>query len=121
MTENTWPDPARPGVPLNPDFPGAHWLKGYTEDAWMYDGDGWWGPGHSHKLDPETVAARYSYIGPCLKPDEVAAKEAQVMDFWATIEALRQEIAVKSARIAKLERLVKVLINDDSALGGKDE
>jgi len=73
--------PGKPGVPLNPGLPGAHWLKGYTEDAWMYDGDGgWWGPGYSHKLDAETVAAEtvaagYSYLGPCLTPDEATAMQ----------------------------------------------
>jgi hypothetical protein len=68
--------PGKPGVPLNPGLPGAHWLKGYTEDAWMYDGDGgWWGPGYSHKLDAETVAAGYSYLGPCLTPDEATAMQ----------------------------------------------
>jgi len=71
---NGWP--GKPGVPLNPGLPGAHWLKGYTEDAWMYDGDGgWWGPGYSHKLDAETVAAGYSYLGPCLTPDEATAMQ----------------------------------------------
>lgn len=76
-TINGWP--GKPGVPPHPNVPGAHWLKGYTEDAWMYDGDGgWYGPGYSHQLDTEMVAARYSYLGPVLKPDEVAALQKRV-------------------------------------------
>ena len=78
-TNNGWP--GKPGVPLNPGLPGAHWLKGCTEDAWMYDGDnGWWGPGYSHKLDAETVAAGYAYLGPCLTPDQAMALAARVAE-----------------------------------------
>jgi hypothetical protein len=78
MTDNNgWP--GKPGVPLNPEWDGAHWLKGYTEDACMWQDEGWYIPGYSHKLDAETVASRYSYFGPCLTPAEVDArvKEAE--------------------------------------------
>jgi hypothetical protein len=86
-TNNGWP--GEPGVPLNPGLPGAHWLKGYTKDAWMYDGDGgWWGPGYSHKLDAETVAARYSYLGPCLTPAEAVALQARVAELEAELRKL---------------------------------
>jgi hypothetical protein len=75
MTENNdWP--AKPGVPLNPERDGAHWLKGYTEDACMWQDEGWYIPGYSHKLDAETVASRYSYLGPALTPAEVEARIA---------------------------------------------
>ena len=89
MTEtNTWP--GKPGVPLNPGVPDAHWLKGYTEDAWMYDGDGgWWGPGYPHKLDAETVAARYSYLGPCLTPDEATALQARVAKLETALQFIK--------------------------------
>jgi hypothetical protein len=47
----------------------------------MYDGDGgWYGPGYSHQLDAEMVAARYSYLGPCLTLDEAAALQARVAE-----------------------------------------
>ena len=85
MTDTTNGWPGKPGVPGDPGLPGAHWLKGYTEDAWMYDGDGgWWGPGYSHNLDAGTVAARYSYLGPCLTLDEAAALQARAVK-WAGI------------------------------------
>ena len=84
-TKNGWPD--KPGVPLNPGLPGAHWIKGYTEDAWMYDGDGgWWVPGYSHNLDAGTVAARYSYLGPCLTLDEAAALQARIAELQAALQ-----------------------------------
>ena len=85
LVERLWPD--KPGVPMNPGLPGAHWLKGYTEDAWMYDGDGgWWGPGYSHNLDAGTVAARYSYLGPCLTLDEAAALQARIAELEAALD-----------------------------------
>ena len=91
-TNNGWPD--KPGVPMNPGLPGAHWLKGCTEDAWMYDGDnGWWGPGYSHKLDAETVAAGYAYLGPCLTPDEAAALQARVAGLRALLYEARHDLA----------------------------
>ena len=90
-TTNGWPD--KPGVPMNPGLPGAHWLKGYTADAWMYDGDGgWWGPGYSHNLDAGTVAARYSYLGPCLTPQ----------DTDELIEQGRKDGLEQAAQIAEL-------------------
>ena len=123
LVERLWPD--KPGVPMNPGLPGAHWLKGYTEDAWMYDGDGgWWGPGYSHNLDAVTVAARYSYLGPCLTPDEATAlqkradqsalgyaREARRADLFKFLH--KRDVAALQARVAKLERLVQILIDVD--------
>ena len=87
MTDTTNGWPGKPGVPGDPGLPGAHWLKGYTEDAWMYDGDGgWWGPGYSHKLDAETVAARYSYLSPVLSHDEATALQARVAELEGALK-----------------------------------
>jgi hypothetical protein len=75
----------KPGVPLNPERDGAHWLKGYTEDACMWQDEGWYIPGYSHKLDAEAVAARYSYIGPCLTTAEVEARVKEAVDLGRDI------------------------------------
>lgn len=121
-----WPDPARPGVPLNPGLPGAHWLKGYTEDAWMYDGDGgWWGPGYSHKLDAETVAAHYSYLGPVLLPDEATALQKRVAELEGALGTL-EKAASYTAKLGAVTGahwlgLGTALIKARDALGGKDE
>ena len=99
-TNNGWPD--KPGVPLNPGLPGAHWIKGYTEDAWMYDGDGgWWVPGYSHNLDAGTVAARYSYLGPCLTLDEAAALQARVTELEEMLSGLLKAFEGVGFRIGK--------------------
>jgi hypothetical protein len=132
MTEtNTWP--GKPGVPLNPGVPDAHWLKGYTEDAWMYDGDGgWWGPGYPHKLDAETVAARYSYLGPCLTPDEATALQARVAGLDALLYEARHDLAafIESAHphrekyphiMRDFENDMEIVRRIDAALEGKKD
>jgi hypothetical protein len=97
----------KPGVPLNPKRDGAHWLKGYTEDACMWQDGGWYIPGYSHKLDAETVASRYSYLGPCLTPAEVDARIAAARkDALAVAAQWHDEQAVwmiKGRRLAKAE------------------
>lgn len=80
MTANTWPDPARPGVPMNPEQDGWHWLKRISngwetlakwDNDWNGNDDFWWNlPGYS---DPERVAKSFYYLGPVLLPDEAAA------------------------------------------------
>jgi hypothetical protein len=114
---NGWP--GKPGVPRDPGLPGAHWLKGYTENAWMYDGDGgWWGPGYSHKLDAETVAVKYSYLGPVLTHDEATALQARAdrnAAGFARVDAEaerakflhKQEIEALQKRVAELEEATK--------------
>jgi hypothetical protein len=49
MSGNNWPDPARPGVPMNPDRDGWHWLtrkNGLWPEPWRWnpdaDGRGAW-------------------------------------------------------------------------------
>jgi hypothetical protein len=93
MDNNGWP--GKPGVPLNPERDGAHWLKGYTEDACMWQDEGWYIPGYSHKLDDETVASRYSYLGPALTPAEVDARVK---------EARRDAMEEAARRLEELHR-----------------
>ena len=102
MTENTWPDPARPGVPLHPERDGWHWLKterGLAPWRWtenpesiMWEsgweaGDGVISPAYFAALGPCT------YLGPILTPEEAAALQKRVAelegllglaDFWIT-------------------------------------
>jgi hypothetical protein len=78
MSENSWPDPARPGVPLNPERDGWHWVKrigqkqAHTE-RWI--GSHWWlGPSFG---GAKTNIEKYEYLGPALTPAEVEARVAQ--------------------------------------------
>lgn len=75
-----WPDPARPGVPLNSERDGWHWLltpddeeatyhwraageceRGHWPSAWVFDHGTDWHPSDC------------TYLGPCLTPTQVAA------------------------------------------------
>lgn len=76
-----WPDPSRPGVPLNPERDLWHWvvwrnLDEATPWQWFAGGDGqppcWSRSARAHSV--ETMAASFRYIGPCLTPVEVAAE-----------------------------------------------
>jgi hypothetical protein len=74
---NGWPDPARPGVPLNPERDGHHWCCVYPSlpfpIVWRHDGIGFcWDNGYS----PEQAAKHWRYLGPCLTPAEVQAHSA---------------------------------------------
>jgi hypothetical protein len=62
-----WPDPADPGVPLNPQQPGPHLVvdkQGVRRWAWWLGRDGRWiyEGGGGGGLD-------WTYVGPALPPD----------------------------------------------------
>lgn len=74
MESNGWP--ARPGVPLNPERAGWHWVH-HPEDlrafpcAWDSDFAAWCSGGmHSPR---GLLDLGYRYAGPCLTPAEHAA------------------------------------------------
>jgi hypothetical protein len=100
--------PGKPGVPLNPEQDGPHWLKGYTEDACMWQDEGWYIPGYSHKLDAETVAARYSYIAPVLTPAEVDARIATAHKEWLAELNHDTDALMEEARLGGLEEAARV-------------
>jgi len=125
MTENTWPDPTRPGVPLNPEKDGWHWLEdtvdgvgtGHLEAAYyvVCAVPAWYRAGNRA---PITKIKQWRYLGPALTPEEAAALQARadrnaaeyarVDDKARLAEFLhKQEIAAKDARIAELEEAVR--------------
>lgn len=69
----TWPYPDRPGVPLDPEIERHHWLKidGDIIAADWADGEWMWG---DRVWTPDDVVL-WGYLGPCLLPDEVKARE----------------------------------------------
>lgn len=77
MTANTWPAPARPGVPLNPEKDGWHWVQhgngAIVPRFWRCDH--WEGVGHSGitPIEPSEAAIAWTYLGPILTPDEATA------------------------------------------------
>jgi len=78
---SAWPDPSRPGVPLNPERDGWHWLK-HPEDlrpfpsAWNAELQGW--PSGAVHSPQWVVDLGFAYLGPCLTPaDHAAAVQAE--------------------------------------------
>lgn len=76
---NGWPDASKPGVPLHPERDGRHWLH-HPEDIrpivqpWDAEHASWIsGAMHSPQ---GVVDLGFRYLGPCLLPEEVAAREA---------------------------------------------
>ena len=101
---NGWPFPDKPGVPLNPERDGFHWLmrKGAAwAEAWRWDPDadgcgtdysGAWAESEGDG-QPDEMARWYAYLGPCLTPAEVAARE----------QAAAEEMRAICARAAMVE------------------
>jgi len=94
MSENNgWPDPARPGAPLNPERDGWHWLMDSNQDPYLLN---WsaitqrWGdyPGTSPE-DLHTVIG--GYCAPCLTPAEHAA--ALAAEYRRGQEEMRERAA----------------------------
>jgi len=79
MTADTWPTD-RPGVPLNPERDGWHWLRTPDDQTapyeWRTAGEcerGRW-PSHWVSGVDEWKGTDCAYLGPCRTPAEVAAQ-----------------------------------------------
>ena len=86
MTDtNGWPDPSKPGVPMNPERDGWHWvdrpMHGVLPMQWLEIAGGGWVGKHTCLTALEATKAGWLYVGPCHTPAEVAA----------LIEAARRE------------------------------
>ena len=97
MTEtNGWP--GKPGVPLNPEEPSYHWVKGCDGENtivfWRgHGGDTHHANGDLKDLDhwsgyPMWIAQDWTYLGPCLTPDQETALQARVAELEARLERL---------------------------------
>ena len=72
---NTWPDPERPGVPLNPERNVWHWIddgRGPECAEFLSVAGTWVKVGTEVEYGP-AYAARWRYFGPALTPAEVEA------------------------------------------------
>jgi hypothetical protein len=85
MDNNTWP--GKPGVPLNPDQEGWHWVqrvdKGFVPspriilwtDDWTSRQFSWDAIGY--EADERKLGRDFRYLGPCFTPAEVDARVKQ--------------------------------------------
>lgn len=86
MSDNGWP--GEPGVPLNPERDGWHWVqrvdKGFVPspriilwtDDWTSGQFSWDAIGYSSTHERK-LGRDFRYLGPCLTPAEVDARVAQ--------------------------------------------
>jgi hypothetical protein len=112
MTDPTgWPDASKPGVPLNPERDGLHWVTaGADDDAfpaeWRAAGENKWGFWLPRwvfgKDDLNPTDCRY--LGPCLTPQEVAAALAQAKRDGMEAAAVIAQRAIPSADPPRTDR-----------------
>lgn len=66
-----WPNPERPGEPLNPDKDGAHWVHWFCDQyampAWWFAAERHWlWPGERDPMGAGWVGPQARYLGRCL-------------------------------------------------------
>ncbi len=72
-----WPDPARPGGPLNPEQRGWHWFSCQNMPFLVFwNGEVLQDSLSGQRIKPDVLSPVYSYLGPCLTPTEVEARIA---------------------------------------------
>jgi len=112
MSDNNWPDPARPGVPLNPERGNTwHWLRhGNGEIVPRWWSCSYWqavgGGGCANIYPHEAAKAWPGYLGPILTPAEVAQTIAAALrslaaerDILQTENALLREALTNAAAV----------------------
>ena len=85
-TNNGWPD--KPGVPLNPERHGWHWLAWKTEYSdWGNKLCEWFACGWELPDDMTNaqVGQHARYLGPVLTPDEAAELQARIAELEAAL------------------------------------
>ena len=93
-TNNTWP--GKPGVPLNPERDGWHWVSmlGGKDNAqameWLGPEIGW----DETDWTTEDFGLHTRYRGPCLTPNEATALQARVAELEKENEIMADLIDV---------------------------
>jgi hypothetical protein len=79
----SWPDNTRPGVPQNPERTGPHWIEDRALNhvacvVWCHVMEQY--HDMAQTMTPKGAAKFWTYLGPCMTPDEVAAAVAAARD-----------------------------------------
>jgi hypothetical protein len=115
---NGWP--GKPGVPLNPEISGWHWLK--TPDGlevpyeWRAAGESerghwpdYWVPVH----DDNWQAMECTYLGPCLTPDQAAALQARMAELERALKInFHKHVQGASAADVVITRILPYSVSD---------
>ena len=125
---NNCPYPDKPGVPLNPEKDGFHWIKGWNETPfvaeWFVDQSedfggyyGW----HDGADNPQGIVAQgWSYLGPCLTP----SKASRLRDIVATMLSVMPAFPAAAKCIVGMEDRYNAAIEQARAFlvaEGKDD
>ena len=118
-TNNGWPNKDRPGVPLNPERDGWHWLSAmYYDDPigppvacfWEAKLERW--PRLQDKPGNYPVSRGFCYLSPVATPAEIAAKDARIAELEAI---LGQLLDAQSPTLEVVKRIGRAAL-----AGGKD-
>jgi hypothetical protein len=97
---SNWPDPEKPGVPLNPERDGWHWIVGWSDKLFVakWDSDQqdyvWFDGGN----DPSGMVENgWTYAGPVLTPSEADALRTKNARMRAAIHLNTDLNAVRAA------------------------
>jgi hypothetical protein len=118
MDNNGWP--GEPGVPLNPERDGWHWLSAmYYDDPigppiacfWYAEHQSW--PRLQDKPGNQPVSRGFCYLGPCLTPAEVEShKHAAVIAYANLLNLPAPPNLIAQARrdaLKEAERRVEIM------------
>jgi hypothetical protein len=87
---NGWP--GKPGVPLNPEKSGWHWLSCQNMPFLVFwNGEVLQDAFSGQRIKPDVLSPVYSYLGPCLTPAEVEERIATARKDAREEAALRLE------------------------------
>lgn len=86
-TTNGWP--GKPGVPLNPEKEGWHWVYNSFEGLVIH----FWGATFSEWDGyPLWIVREWTYHGPCLTPDQATALQARVAELEGSLDQLLDDM-----------------------------
>ena len=147
--KTTWTDPSKPGVPMNPEKDGRHWLirvNGQYPEVWEWASgpDGWCAEYGDKGIgawcesegdgQPEEIAKWYHYIGPVLTPDEATALQSRVAKLEGALKDAAASVGEWGAYASQyiqdkldlpgeVARYIAISEgkNDAALIGGKDE
>lgn len=136
---NGWP--GKPGVPLNPERDGWHWIQESDLDPecafwraqpWFDDKQGRWETtGTEDDFAPYEVST-WRYFGPVLTPDEAAALQARAdrnAAGFARVDSEaerakflhKQEIATLQKRVAELRQIIRYVAGCEHATASDED
>lgn len=119
---NNWPYPDKPGVPLNPEKDGWHFVERQKEitaiewisGEWWTGGLGIYGGGY---YNSEYIGLNYTYLGPCLTP----SKASRLRDIVATLLSVMPAFPAAAKCIVGMEDRYNAAIEQARAFLVADE